>query len=482
MKYICLLAGLMACFSLQATVQPHSLFSSHAVFQQGIPVPVWGTAGSGELVIVEFNGQLKQTTAENSKWMVRLDPMGAGGPYDLSISGAGNRVVTSDIYVGEVWICSGQSNMERQLGPRAGQPLITNWEAERDAADYPLIREYYVPISIADHPREERGSRWVVCSPATVSDFSAVGYFFARDLYKNLKTPVGIIFTAAGGTRAEFWTSRAGLESHPEFKTLVENYDQSLRNYSIQLAEYKREKSSETAPANPAESGHVSGHYNAMIAPLLPYAIKGVIWYQGESDNDKAEQYKTMFPLMIKDWRDGWGQGDFPFLFVQIAPYVHMSPEIREAQLLSLKSTRNTAMVVTTDCGDPYDIHPPHKQPVGYRLSLAARALAYGEEPEYSGPLFEFMEINGPEAIVYFSHARKGLVSSGGALSGFSLAGADGVYYPANATIVKNSVVVTSPQVRNPVSLHYGWENIPDVNLFNAEGLPASPFRASKMN
>lgn len=468
---------LINCCFVQAAIKPNSLFSEHAVFQQGISVPIWGTSDTDEQVTVEFNGQRKQATTVDNKWMIQLDAMPAGGPYNLVISGKDNRVEIKDIYVGEVWVCSGQSNMERQLGPRPPQPLITNWEKERDAANYPLIREYYVPITSADDPVEDIGSKWVVCSPETVQEFSCVGYFFARDLYKALNVPIGMIFSAVGGTPAEFWTSRVELESHPEFKAVVEKYDRSLMNFPKQLAKYKRDGSIGEAPENPAERRHVFGHYNAMVVPLQPYAIKGVIWYQGESNVHNTEQYKTLFPLMIKNWRSTWQQGDFPFLFVQVAPFKDMTPQIRDAQLISLKSTKNTAMVVTTDCGDANDIHPSYKQPVGYRLSLAARALAYGQDIEYSGPIYEFMEIKDDKAIVYFSHALSGLISKNGNLKGFTIAGADGNFVPAKAQIKNNTVIVSNPDVKKPVAVRYGWAHVPEVNLYNKANLPASPFK-----
>lgn len=477
MKHILLSICFISCSLVQAAIKPNSLFSEHAVFQQGISVPVWGTADNGEQVTVEFNGQRKQATTIDNKWMVQLDAMPAGGPYNLLIAGKDSRIEIKDIYVGEVWVCSGQSNMERQLGPRPPQPLITNWEQERDAANYPLIREYYVPITSADDPVEDIGSKWVVCSPGTVQEFSCVGYFFARDLYKALNIPVGMIFSAVGGTPAEFWTSRAELENYPEFKAIVEKYDQSLINFPKQLAQYKRDGSIGEAPENPAQSRHVFGHYNAMIAPLQPYAIKGAIWYQGEANAHNPEQYKTLLPLMIKNWRETWEQGDFPFLFVQVAPFKDMPPGIRDAQLVSLKSTKNTALIVTTDCGDANDIHPSHKQPVGYRLSLAARALAYGEELEYSGPVYQFMEVKGDKAIVYFSHATSGLTSKNGALKGFTIAGKDGNFVQANAQIKNNTVIVSNPNVKKPVAVRYGWANVPDVNLYNKANLPASPFK-----
>jgi sialate O-acetylesterase len=217
--------------------------------------------------------------------------------------------------------------------------------------------------------------------------------------------------------------------------------------------------------------------YNGMIAPLLPYAMRGVIWYQGEANVGRERQYQTLFPAMIADWRQAWGEGDFPFLFVQIAPYRDLTPEIREAQLLSWQRTKNTAMAVTIDCGDANDIHPPHKQPMGARLALAARALAYGEKIEYSGPVFDSMKIVGANAVLHFTRPGGGLVAKDGELKGFTVAGADKVYHPAQAKIVGGTVVVNSPAVPQPVAVRYGWANVPEGNLFNRAGLPASPFR-----
>jgi sialate O-acetylesterase len=340
-----------------------------------------------------------------------------------------------------------------------------------------LIREFNVSNNSSDDPVEDAGSTWVVCSPETMVNFSCVGYFFARDLFKARNVPIGMIFSAVGGTRAECWASRSGLESCPEMKTMVEEYDRSLMDFSKQLAQYNREGSQGKAPSNPAERGHVYGYFNAMISPLQPYAIKGVIWYQGESNFKNPEQYYTLFPLLIRDWRNTWGQGDFPFLFVQIAPYRDRSPGIRDAQLHTFKTVKNTAMAVITDCGDSADIHPTYKQPVGYRLSLAARAVAYHEKLEYSGPVYEFMEIKGDKVILYFSHTGKGLASKGGALKGFVIAESDENFVPAKAEIKGNTIIVSHPGIKEPVAVRYGWANAPDINLFNAEGLPASPFR-----
>jgi len=484
-------------FPLQA-VTTNSLISDHTVLQQGVPIPVWGTGRNGETVRVEFAGQVISTLVKNGKWALALKPVVAGGPFTMKVTG--DQVLEiKDVLVGEVWVCSGQSNMERQLGPRPPQKPIFEWEKERDAANYPQIREYKVPITISDTAITDIHSSWVVCEPSSVKDFSAVAYFFARDLHRALNVPVGIIFTAVGGTPAEFWTSRATLEVNPDYLPIVLAYDKSLNKYPYLLADYKTKESSllekfkvdsaqavldkkplpikPSEPKNPLTQRHVSCFYNAMIEPLLPFAIKGVIWYQGESNNNRPRQYQTLFPAMIAEWRKNWNLGDFPFLFVQIAPYKSMSPEIREAQLISLKKTSNTAMVVTTDCGDANDIHPTFKQPVGYRLSLAARALAYKQKLEFSGPIYQSCKIKGKKMVISFTHTGKGLMAKGGDLKGFTIAGSDKVFKSATARIQGKTVVVFSDSISSPVAVRYGWENVPDINLFNKADLPASPFR-----
>lgn len=454
-----LLSGSMFLESAYADVRPNSLFSDHAVLQQGIDIPVWGTADDGENVTVEFNGQKVSTVTKDGKWMVRLKAQEAGGPYVLTCTGA-NVVEVKDIFVGEVWVCSGQSNMERQLGPRPPQRELENWREERENARYPQIREYRVDRKYSTTPVSDAESKWVVCSPQTVSDFSAIGYFFARDLHKERKVPVGMIFSAYGGTKAEYWTSQAVLAGIPELMPLVRDYDKAVEEG--QKVRYP------------------SGLYYAMVAPLQPYAIKGVIWYQGESDCGQAGQYRTLFPAMIEGWRKDWKQGDFPFLYVQIAPYKDSDPELREAQLQTLSRVKRTAMVVTTDVGDAEDIHPVRKSPVGFRLCKAAQALAYGEDVVYSGPLFRKMRVKGSKAVLSFKHTGEGLVSTGGELKGFEISDDDVCFYPAQAYIEKNKVIVYSEQVESPVSVRYGWSNVPDVNLYNKDGFPASPFRVDK--
>jgi len=455
----CLLFVLL---TAHAAVKPNSLFSDHMIFQKGVMVPIWGTAADGERVTVSFNGQTVSSTTVNGKWMVKLLPM----PYVLTpsamtISGE-NTVVINDILVGEIWLCSGQSNMERQLGPRPPQPLITDWEKERDAANYPLIREYYVPLNYSKSKTDDVYSNWTVCSPQTVTDFSAIGYFFARDLYMHLKVPVGIIFSAFGGTPAEDWTSQAALSRNPELTELIKNYNKPTNAWQ-------------------PKGKTLSGLYNGMIYPLLPYALKGVVWYQGESNNDRPTEYQAILPVMIENWRQDFNRGSFPFLIVQIAPNKDMSPEIRESQLVVHQRMKNTALIVTTDCGDAENIHPSHKQPIGERLSLAASALAYNERIEYAGPTYQSFKIKGNKVSVSFSHVGKGLVAQGDTgLTGFTIAGADKKFVPATAVIKGSQIIVCNSQLNNPVAVRYGWASVPDVNLYNKDGLPASPFRTDK--
>lgn len=438
-----------------ATVKPAALFSDNAVLQQNALVPVWGFADNGEKVTVKFQNQELSTIAKDGKWMVKLAPLSAGGPYTMTI----NTIELKNILVGEVWVCSGQSNMQFGLGEAANGK-----EAIAAAAD-PKIRLFTVPCITSYTPKDNVESSWVTCTPETVPGFSAVGYFFGRDLRKALDVPIGLINSSWGGTFAEAWTSPDG------FKTLPD--------YAPWIADENAKK--EEGP------NHPSVLYNSMINPLIPYAIKGAIWYQGESNAGQSIKYRTLFPAMIKSWRTAWGEGDFPFLFVQLAPYTAILSEpqesdwwaeLRDAQLLTTKICPKTGMAVITDVGDPVDIHPKRKEPVGARLALAARKIAYGENIVYSGPIYKGMKIKGDSVTLYFDHVGGGLIAKDGDLKGFAIVGADKKLVWATATIVDgNKVVVKSPLVANPVAVRYGWATYPVVNLYNKENLPASPFR-----
>lgn len=479
-----------------ALVKPNSLFSNNMVLQRGVAVPIWGTANEGEKVTVEFNGQKVSTIAKDGKWMVKLNPLKVSKkPLTMTISGE-NTLKIENILVGEVWVCSGQSNMEMTIGSAWPKP-ITNVKEEMANANYPEIRQYHIFKKASDTLISDANTNWVICDTGSVKDFTAVGYFFARDLYKSLNVPIGMLFTAWGGTPAENWTTRASLEANPELKVCAENYDKAVKNYPTALADFKKNQASimakwaadtaaaklshkplpkkPDAPRNPA--GGAGGLYNAMINPLIPYAIKGVIWYQGESNSGKSKQYRTLFPTMINDWRKNWNQGEFPFLFVQIAPYQGMNPEIREAQLLTLNKVSNTGMAITTDCGDSTAIHPAHKQPVGNRLQLAARALAYKEKIEYSGPLYKNFEVKDNTIEISFTHVGKGLLAKDGDLTGFTIAGDDKKFVPAKAVIKGDKIIVSSSEVANPKAARFGWTYIPINNFYNKDGIPASPFR-----
>jgi sialate O-acetylesterase len=497
---VALILALAVGHPLRAAVTPHALFSEGAVLQQGREIPVWGTAKDGESIRVEFAGQSVTTTAKDGKWSVRLKPVKAGGPFKMTMAGE-NTVVLNDVWVGEVWICAGQSNMERQLGPRPPQKPIDGWEEEVKKADYPRMRQFTVPQSIpASGASPQIQGKWVMCSPQTAAEFSAVGYFFGRDLHRKLNIPIGLIACNWGGTPAEAWTSREALEAIPELRGMVENFDKARDEYSSKLAAYRQNeaalreqyeaavtkaKQEGTRPPNrPSPPKDPAGSQfsptvlrDAMLAPLQPYGIRGVIWYQGESNCRDSLRYRTLFPVTIADWRKAWGQGDFPFLFVQLAPFKTNTPELREAQFMASRSVPNTAMVVTTDVGDAEDIHPTRKAPVGERLALAARAIVYGEKLEFSGPAFRSATFSGGRATIRFDHLGGGLVAKDGSLKGFMIAGADKQFVPAQAEIQSDTVVVSSESVREPVAVRYGWATVPEVNLFNREGLPASPFR-----
>ena len=505
--------------SLHADVKPNPLFTDGAVLQRGQPVPVWGTARDGEKVTVEIDKQKVSTTAAGGKWSVNLKPLKEGGPLSLKITGD-NAVTVNNLLVGEVWVCSGQSNMEWKFAQ------AHNAKEEGPKADFPKIRMFTVKKTTSGKPLTEAEGSWVECSPQTVGGFSAVGYFFARDLYQKLGVPVGMIHTSWGGTPAQAWTSLEGFGNDPELKGYADaakqklaNYDAAVAAYPAKLEEFKTKAKeweetvgkayqetlkswneavaqakqagqplppkptpSSPQPKAPAGPGGGSGEpatlFNGMLAPVIPYGIKGAIWYQGESNAKQSKQYQTLFPAMIADWRARWKQGDFPFLFVQIAPFNGQPPEIREAQFLTLAKVKNTAMAVTTDVGNATDIHPNKKEPVGQRLALAARALAYGEKIEYSGPLYDSMTAKGGKITLSFKHVGGGLVAKDGELKGFTIAGADKQFVPAQAKIEGSTVVVSAEGVAAPKAVRYGWANVPDVNLYNKEGLPASPFRS----
>ena len=639
MKHVFQLSFLML-FSYYsfAHVKLPKIFGDHMVLQRNKTIPVWGWADANEKITVKFNHQIKDTRADKSgHWMIRLDNESAGGPYQLQITGK-NAIIFTDILVGEVWICSGQSNMEFLVS--------SAMSAEKDIANanYPLIHHFKVPKNISSVPQSDLTTGdWVVCSPETVGDFTAVGYFFARELYKELKIPIGLINTTWGGINSESWTSREAFEKSDEYKNMISSlpslnldslalvqtgmmkkkieklqgsfdkysdveswknlsYDDSRwpqmtlpslweqkglegldglvwfrkaitvlaedagkkgtlelsmiddndityvngvkvgstnswnakRKYSIPAGVLRAGKNVITVRVedtgggggiygDPADmkltiddkvqplagdwlfkvesllrggSGTEPNDYpsllfNAMVNPLIPYAIEGVIWYQGEANAERAYQYRKEFPLMISDWRHHWNQGNFPFYFVQLASFnaangnsIHGSTwaELREAQQMAL-SLPNTGMSVTTDIGEPNDIHPKNKQDVGKRLAAIALHNVYKKEIVSGGPVYQSMKVAANKIVISFTGIGSGLIANDkyGYLKGFEIAGKDQQFHYAKAIIEGDKIIVWSDTVSTPEAVRFGWaDDASEDNLFNKEGFPGAPFRTDQ--
>jgi sialate O-acetylesterase len=469
-----------------ADVKLPFILTDHMVVQRDMPVHIWGTAAPNEPVSVTFRNQTRSTRTDRlGRWSVYLPPGAAGGPFDLAIKGT-NTITLRDVMVGDVWVAAGQSNMEWPV----------RWSAdpqkEMAAAKYPAIRLVRTMHRVAGNPQSQfYGQAWQPCTPDSVKNFSAVGYHFGRNLHERLRVPIGIIQTAWGGTPLEAWTPLGAISLDPGLMPIFSEWAKLMRKHETNALELPgRIRDWEAGAPQRSERPQLrrrpggqwtpAGLFNAMVSPVTKLAIRGVIWYQGEANTapERAPIYGRLFQTMIRGWRTAWGQGSFPLLFVQLANYKavpdSMWPEVREAQREAL-ALANTAMAVTIDIGNPDDIHPRNKRDVGYRLSLAARAIAYGEELEYSGPLLRQAAREGKAVRLWFDHATSGLVLK--AESGFEIAGADGQFVPAAARTDGQSIVVSSPAIENPVHVRYAWKDDPPSTLYNREGLPASPFR-----
>ena len=526
----------LSVISLRADVKLPTIFGDHMVLQQDQALPIWGTADPGEKVKVAIDDRSAETTAgADGKWMIKLAPLATGtAAVTLTVSGK-NTLTLSDVLVGEVWLTSGQSNMELTLH------YMQTGKADAAEATDPQLRLFQVNRQPGLEPRTDFAvGKWVVCSPKTAEVFSAVSYYFGRDLRTELKRPVGIISTAWGGTPIEAWISLDDLQKNRDFQRFVDKFEKvkaafpeanaafpaQQAAFTADMAQWQKEVGVTFSPllkqwqadAQKARVAHQpdpprpvpsrpqpkppvpprgdlntpTDMFNGNVAPIIPYAIRGVVWYQAESNGPSANQYRDLFSTLAAGWRDKWGEGEFPILFVQLPrfePGLNW-PLLREQQLKSL-AVPKTGMAVAIDVGDPGDVHPQNKTVVAQRLVLVARHVAYGQDDlVWSGPMYDSMKIEGNAIRASFTQVGGGLKIGASPwtavgsdpiptdhLAGFAIAGADQKWFPADAKIDGNTVIVSSPQVPNPVAVRYGWENSPACNLYNAEGLPAATFR-----
>ena len=479
---------------LRAELRLTSVITDHAVLQRDAPIHLWGEASPAEKITIHFHDQSVATTASRlGLWEAWLMPEPAGGPFTLTVRGS-SEVTRSDLLVGDVWFASGQSNMEMPLAGFPRQAHITNAAQEIAQADLPQVRLLRMEHESSASPLGSISAVWQTCTPATAKDFSAVAYFFARAIHEREHVPIGVIDSSWGGTPIDSWISLDSLSADaslmPAFAARAGFADKQLHLELIEGAEKRAEEAASAhhlpAPSHPwhpdPSSWIPAGLYNGMVAPFTPYSLKGFLWYQGETDSapDRANLYAKLLPTLIADWRRQWGQGNLPFLLVQISSF-DSPPEnwglIRDSQRRTLDVV-NTGMAVTLDIGQRDNVHPPDKQTVGARLALAGRVVAYGETGlEWSGPLYRQTTRQEGTLEVWFDHAE-GLHSTGNELKGFEEAGADGRFFPAGAKVQGASVLVSSPEVAEPAQVRYAWQSFTDANLYNGASLPASTFVA----
>lgn len=487
-----------------ADVRLPAIFTDHMVLQQGQKNRVWGWADSGEDVIVTISGQRHTAKADDKgKWQVTLDALAVGGPHTLSITGKNKRAI-EDVLVGEVWICSGQSNMQWAVNQ------ANDGDLEAKTAKFPKIRFISVPQVGTQEPKDDFQGKWELCTPETTPNFSAVGYFFGRQLHQTLDVPIGLIDDAWGGSACEAWIRRDLLEKDEKYRPLIARWEQTEKNYDAakakansdkQLADYREARAKAKAEGKPepqpprfapnpltgnARPGNI---YNGVLKPTIGYGIRGVIWYQGESNASRAYQYRDLFPLMITSWRDEWQQGDFPFYWVQLADYLDEKAEpgdstwaeLREAQTMTLKKLPNTGEAVIIDLGEGRDIHPRNKQDVAKRLARLALARDYGlTSLPHESPRYKALEKQGNKITLKFDNVGGGLYTFDlrDKAVGFAIAGSDKNFVWADAKLVGNDTIeVTSDKIADPVAVRYAWADNPVCNVYSKEGLPLTPFR-----
>ncbi len=495
-------ALLLMPLAARAALSLAPLFSDHAVLQRDKPLPVWGRADPGEKIAVTFHGQTVHATAESDgRWIVYLAPVPASAePAELTVAGTTESTVVHDVLVGEVWLASGQSNMEWSVSSLASEEL------KLASVDLPLLRQLKIQRSVASAPADTvKTDGWQPATPRTVGAFSAVGYFFARDLQRKLGVPVGLINSSYGGTEIEAWMSDLSRQNTSCAATLDARWKKAMSEWAPErIAAYPAAMTAwnnaeehakathkknllpwpqpPSAPGWPTEPG---GLFNGMIAPLQPAAIRGIVWYQGESNVGRAPEYAELFKAMILAWRQNWGDPTVPFYFVQLPNYANGKAgardwaQLRDAQSRALELPA-TGMAIAIDVGEANNLHPTHKLEVGRRLALLAMAQLYGGTADFSGPVFHSATPEGPALRVRFTHAGDGLVSHDRPVQALELAGADKVFYPATAKIQRDTLLVSSPKVKTPVAVRYAWSNAPVANLYNGSGLPAVPFRSDR--
>ncbi|MCE9605422.1 MAG: sialate O-acetylesterase [Planctomycetia bacterium] len=462
-KLCVLLVALLPAFlseTARAEVELDGLFSPGGVLQRDVKVPIFGTADDGDTITIAIQKFNVSTVAKDGKWSVEVGPLEAGGPYTMSLSGTSSLNV-KNVFVGDVWVCAGESNMQSTVQNSSDFSAAILSRKNRE------LHFFNVKRSGSETPRQSNATRWSEGGAASVGAFSAVGYYFGRDIQAATKVPIGLIACNHFASSAEAWTTRESILAEPKLQRLVED-----------------------APPGRLDSQTPGRLFNGMLSPISRYPIRGVIFYQGETNVERAEDYRLLFPLLIADWRKAWNNPDLPFLFVQITgfkpgsfkPNESKMAELRDAQLATWQQTPNTAMIVSTDFGDAYSSVPRVKEPIGKRLAFAARALVYGEKIGYSGPVFKDATLRKNVATLTFDHVGDGLLAKEGKegkLTGFSIAGADKEFVAAEAEVVENKVVVKNPEVKAPKFVRYNWTDFPIGNLCNKDGFPASPFRVT---
>lgn len=491
----------LANYLLPADLWLPRIFSDHMVLQRDTPNPLWGTATPGATVTAIIAGKsVTGNTTEDGKFRLDLPALPAGGPHVLEVTTSDASRTFSDVLVGEVWLCSGQSNMDFTLAKTAKRSFAgaKNWEQEVAQASHPQIREFKAEWTMREDPQPEVEGSWKACTPETAGDFSAVAYFFGRELQKELGVPVGLVTCAYGASTAEAWISSETLAADQAFKPLRDAFGkkfigyrdnpQSFADYGTAQAKWTAGGKKGRAPKHPdpvQDQHNPAVLFNGMISPIVPYGLRGAIWYQGESNVGTRQLYPALQKALIKDWRSRWGRGDFPFLFVQLAPHQAPMPDpsssslatMREAQASSL-ALPNTGMAVTLDIGEEKDVHPRNKQDVGMRLARLALSGTYAKQIECCGPVFKMSEIEDGRVVLHFDHLAAGLVAKDGPLRQFAIAGDDRKFVWADAEIEGDKVIVSSRAIPRPAYVRYAWADNPvGANLFNSAGLPAAPFR-----